>query len=103
MTKTLSLTQARAELPTLIDQARKHFDEYIITVRGIPAAIIMSTAEYESWVETFEIMSDPGLMKAIREGEEDVRKGRVYDLEDVRKELGFGVPRKNNRKSKKRT
>lgn len=102
MTKTLSLTQARAQFPTLVEKVGKYSDEYVITVRGTPAAILMSTAEYESWVETFEIMSDPGLMKAIKQGEEDIKKGRIYDLDDVAKELGFGVPSKNNRKSKKR-
>lgn len=103
MIKTLTITKAREELPTLVEKAEKLFDEYIITVRGVPKAILMSTAEYESWRETLEILSDEGLMKAIRQGEEDVRRGRVYDLDDVVKELGFDVPSKNNRKSKKRT
>lgn len=29
--------------------------------------------------------------KAIKEGEEDIRKGRVYPLEDVKKELKIDV------------
>jgi len=37
--------------------------------------------------ETLEILRDPGLMKAIKEGEEDFRKGRFYDWEDVKKKL----------------
>ena|SRR3989344_2353635 len=106
MTQTLPITKARQELTTLVENARKRLDEYVITVNGLPAAVIISAAEYESWKETLEIMSDPALMAAIREGEEDVRKGRVYDLEDVIKELGLQENKdaqgKTHRKSKKR-
>lgn len=103
MTRTLSLTKAREELPTLVEKAQKQLNEFVITVRGEPAAVIMSIAEYESWKETMDIMSDPGLMKAIKQGEEDVKKRRVYDWEDVKKELGLDVQSKANRTSKKRT
>ena len=89
MTKTLPITQARDELPTLVRNAGKKFDEYIITVNGVPAAILMSIAEYESWKETMEIKSDPGLMRAIRQGEKEIREGKGQDWEDVKRELGW--------------
>ena len=91
MTKTLPITEARANLTTLVNRANKLLDEYIITVNGKPAAVLMSADEYESWKETNEILSDKKLMKAIEEGEEDIKKGRVYDWEDVKKELGLDV------------
>jgi prevent-host-death family protein len=91
MTKTLSITEARAELTKLVENANKRLDEYVITVNGSPAAVLMSAAEYESWKETNEIMSDPLLVKAIAEAEEDIKAGRVYDWEDVKKELDLDV------------
>lgn len=91
MTQTLPITKARAELTTLVENARKKLDEYVITVNGLPAAVIISAAEYESWKETLEIMSDPGLMQAIREGEEDIKKGRYVTLEELEKELKKNV------------
>ena len=91
MTKTLPITEARANLTTLVHKANKLLDEYVITVNGKPAAVLMSAAEYESWKETNEILADPGLMKAIKEGEEDIKAGRVYDWEDVKKELKLDV------------
>lgn len=87
MTKTLPITEARQNLTTLVNRADKLLDEYIITVNGKPAAVLMSAKEYDSWQETNEILSDPGLMKAIKQGEEDIKKGRVYDWEEVKKEL----------------
>lgn len=89
MIKTVTISEARQNLPTLVNRAKKVMEEYIITVNGKPQAIIMSVDEFESWKETLEIMSDKKLMKAIRQGEKDVKEGRVYDWEDVKKELGW--------------
>ena len=91
MTKTLPITEARANLTTLVNRASKMLDEYIVTVNGKPAAVIMSAREYEGWRETNEILADRELMKAIRQGEKDIKAGRVRDWEDVKKELGIDV------------
>lgn len=91
MVKTLPITKARADLPMLIDRAKKQLDEFIITVNGTPAAVLISAAEYESWKETNEIMSNLELMEAIKEGEKDIEKRRIYDWEDVKKELDWHV------------
>lgn len=103
MTKTLPITQAREELTTLVNNANKKLAEYIITVNGSPAAVLMSAAEFESWKETDEILADPQLMAAIKEGEEDIKMGRVYDWEELKKELKVDVQNKTYRKSQKRT
>lgn len=91
MIKTLPITEARANLTTIVDKASRLLNEYVITVNGKPSAVLMSSKEYESLKEALEIMSDPGLMKAIKEGEEDIRKGSVQDWEEVKKELGWNV------------
>ena len=103
MTRTLSITKAREQLPTLVDNANKRLDEYIITVNGAPAAVLLSAAEYESWKETNEILADPALMKAIKEGEKDIEAGRYYDWDELKKELNWDVQTETHRKSKKRT
>lgn len=91
MTKTLPITEARANLTNLVDRAKRLLDEYIITVNGKPAAVLMSAAEFESWKETNEILADKELMKAIKEGEEDIRKGRYITFEQLKKELKLNV------------
>lgn len=87
MIKTLPITKAREQLPRLVDKANKRLDEYIITVNGYPAAVLISAEEYESWKETNEILSDPELVKAIKEGEEDIKNGRFVTLKELKKEL----------------
>ena len=91
MTKTLPITEARQNLTTLVDRANKQLDEYIITGNGRPAAVLMSATEYDSWRETNEVMSDKKLMKAIRQGEKDIKAGKLYSWEEVKKELGINV------------
>lgn len=99
MTYTLPITKAREELASLVENAKKRLDEYVITVNGTPAAVIISAAEYDSLKETNEIMADPELMKAIKEGEADIKAGRVHDWEDVKKELELDVQNKTHNKS----
>jgi prevent-host-death family protein len=106
MIKTLPITEARNNLTKLVAQVRKVMDEYIITVKGKPAAVLMSSDQYESWKETKEILADKKLMRDIRQGEKDIAEGRFSDWEDVKKELGWGkkdVSTQNLRTSKKKS
>jgi len=89
MTKTLPITKAREDLTTLVENANKRLDEYVITVNGMPAAVLISAAEYESWKETNDIMSDSKLLTAIRQGEKEIREGKGLAWEDVKKDLAL--------------
>ena len=91
MIKTLPISEARSELPKLVDNAKRKLDEYIITVKGRPAAILMSIDEFESWQETNEILSDPNALKEIKEGEEAIERGEYVTLEELKKELDLDV------------
>jgi antitoxin YefM len=87
MTQTLPITKVRDNLKTLVNNANKRLDKYIITVNGTPAAVIISAAEYESWQETNDIMSDPTLLKAIKQGEKEIEEGKGIPWEEVKKDL----------------
>ncbi|WKZ25389.1 MAG: type II toxin-antitoxin system Phd/YefM family antitoxin [bacterium] len=89
MTKTLPITQAREELTSLVDKAKRKLDEFVITVNGSPAAVLMSASEFDSWKETLEIMSDPQLMKTIEEGEREINEDKGKDWDMVKKQLGL--------------
>ena len=91
MTNIITISDARAKLPDLVDKAKNRMDEYIITVNGLPAAAIISADEYESWKETEEILADKELMKAIKTGEKELKEGKGVTLEELEKELGLDV------------
>ena len=88
-TKTLPVTEARKKLTTLVDKAAKQLDEYVITVKGKPKAVIMSSEEFESWKETNEILADSALVKAIREGETELAEGKGVPWEEAKKQLNL--------------
>lgn len=91
MTKTLPISKVRQDLATLVDNAHKESDEYIITVNGTPQAVLISMSEYESWKDTNEVLADPALLKAISQSEQDIKAGRVSDWDLVKKELQLNV------------
>ena len=72
MTKTLSVTDAKAHLTQLVTGVQDRADEVVVTRNGKPAAILLNIDEYESLKETLEILSDPALMRQIR------RTGKFY-------------------------
>lgn len=89
MIKTLPITEARQKLPQLVARAKKVMDEYVITVKGRPAAMLMSIDQYEAWRETKEILSDKRLMRDIRRGEKEIKEGKGIPWEKVKKDLGW--------------
>ena len=70
MAKTLSLSDAKTHLPELIAGVDEREEEVIVTKNGRPAAIIVNVKEYERLRDTLDVLSDPELMKQIRESEE---------------------------------
>lgn len=85
--KTLPVTEARKKLTDLVDKASSQLDEYVITVKGKPKAVLISSEEFEGWKETNEILSNPGLVKAIKEGETQISDGQGLPWEEVKKDL----------------
>lgn len=87
MTKILPITKARETLTDIVDKASRLFQEYIITVNGKPAAVLMSVSEHESLKETADILSDKELVKQIAKSEKEIEKGDYVTLDELKKEL----------------
>ncbi len=87
--KTVPFTEARANLSDLVDEVHASRDHVVITRNGHPVALLMSLDEYESLQETIDVLSDEDTLEALRESEEDVKAGRTYSLEEVKRDLGL--------------
>ena len=83
MVKTIAVSEARQYLPELVSRMRTLLDRVVITRNGKPEAVMMAFEEYESWVETLELMSRPETVRGIREGLADLSAGRARSFEDV--------------------
>ena len=85
------MVEARKRLTNLPEELAKHpeIGALTITRRGKPVLAVMSWELYESVTETLEIMSDPEMLAAFRQGVRDLQQGNTYPWEQVKKELGF--------------
>lgn len=83
--KTLSLSEAKMKLSSLVDSVYTTDEEVIITRNGSPAAVLVSPDEYEGWKETVAICSDTAFFNEIRKGVGALKKGKskLYTLEEL--------------------
>lgn len=63
-------TEVRDRLREILDDVSETGNQYTITRHGRPVAVIVSADEYESLMETLNILSDSDAMAAIAEGDE---------------------------------
>ncbi len=85
MSDFMSISDARANLPDLVDKVQKYSKRVTITVKGKPKAILISQEELESIEETAKILAIPGALKSIRRGEEQIKRGEYIELSELDK------------------
>ena len=88
MITTVSLKELRPELPRVIARIDGRLDRYVVTKRGKPVVVMLSIEDYESLMETLDILADPEAMASIRKGEADIRKGRTRSWAEIKASLG---------------
>lgn len=82
--ETLSLSEAKMKLSELIDRVQSTDAEIVITKNGRPAAVLVSSDEFEGWKETISIQSDIELMAEIKKGLSALKKkSQLYTLEEL--------------------
>jgi prevent-host-death family protein len=97
MAKTLPISEVKARLPELVTGVEDREEEVVVTRNGKPAAVLVNYAEYERLKETLDVLSDPDMMRQIRESEQFYAKGgQGLSFEDV-----FGEPLHPVKKRKK--
>lgn len=84
---TVPLAEARANLSRLVDEAVRTHQRVDVTRKGRRAAVILSAEDYDSIMETLDILSDPELVREVREAEAEAARGEVYSLEEVTEEM----------------
>ncbi|MBI2149829.1 MAG: type II toxin-antitoxin system Phd/YefM family antitoxin [Acidobacteria bacterium] len=97
MAKTLPLSEVKTRLPELVAGVDEREEEVVVTKNGRPAAILINVREYERLKETLDVLSDPELMKQIRQSEAFYASGRKgLSYEEV-----FGGPLTLRRKRRR--
>ena len=86
LSSTLQAHVARDNFYQILDEVGNKFRQFSISLRGQTKAVIMSSEEYEGWLETLDIMSNPQLVKNIKAS---LKSKKHYTWEESKKKLGW--------------
>src|SRR3954471_16042189 len=84
---TQSLAAVKAHFSQVIDEVAGTHERVTVTRNGSPVAVILAVEDYESLMETLEILSDPHAVAEIRDAEARMNEGEAFDQEDIRATL----------------
>ncbi len=89
MLKEIPITAARHTLTSMPERLAKAPGAVAVTRGGKPVLALMPWALYESIVETLEILSDEGMMAALRQGIKEAEAGKGIPWEEAKRTLGL--------------
>ena len=78
----LTATEARQRFFGLLKSAARGHRVFRIT-HGDGDAVLLSHEDYDSLIETLELLSTPGLARSIRQARREIARGETYSLEEV--------------------
>jgi PHD/YefM family antitoxin component YafN of YafNO toxin-antitoxin module len=88
-TEQIPIVRARAMLTQLPELLGEDNRAVALTRHGKPVLAVMPWELFESILETLEIMGDPELMAALRQGIKEAQEGKLVPLEEVKSNLGI--------------
>jgi PHD/YefM family antitoxin component YafN of YafNO toxin-antitoxin module len=80
---TLTVCKAQAGLPKMCNSGKS----YLITNRDKPTAVLLPIADYESLIETRDLLSNPKTMAVLRAAKAGETRYKQLDLD----ETNFGL------------
>lgn len=74
----ISLTEARKKIFQIADNVQKANSRYTLTKNGKAKVVMLSSDDFDAWVETVEILRDfPYIIKEVKKAEK-ARKSGAY-------------------------
>jgi prevent-host-death family protein len=80
---TLPLGDARDRFSALVTSVEKTHDRVTVTRNGVPAAVLISSADLDELEETIAVLSSPDLLRQLGESAADRGRGDAL-LEAIR-------------------
>lgn len=90
---TYPLTEVKAKLNELVEEAVTTHERVTITRRGKPAAVLISVEDLESMEETLYWQSQPGALDDVAQSRREASEGQLWDEAAVRRRYGVGSAR----------
>jgi prevent-host-death family protein len=76
----LPVSEAKQRFTEIVKGVEEYFDRYLVTKNGKEAAVVMSAEEYESLLETLDVLASKKEVRAIREASAQARRGQTISL-----------------------
>lgn len=89
----IPLTEAKAKLNELVEDAVTTHERVTITRHGRPAAVLISVEDLESMEETLFWQAQPGIRDDIDAARSEAVAGQLADEMAVRRRYGVGTTR----------
>jgi len=80
---TLPLAKVRDQLSSLVDDVARTHDTLTITRNGTPAAVVISIDDYESIMETLELVNDPVDRQRLDDADRSLASGDVTGRDEM--------------------
>jgi prevent-host-death family protein len=85
---TQPLATVKARFSEMVERVSAYRDRITVTKNGVPVAVLLSADDFESLVETIEILSDAEAMAEIAQGRADIERGDVVTGEELARRYG---------------
>lgn len=78
--KVVPLVEVKAHLSALLSEVESQQEQITVTRNGVPAAMVISVAEWESLQETLAVLSDSQAVTDLRDAQESRER---YSTDEV--------------------
>ncbi|OGY92201.1 MAG: hypothetical protein A3H70_00935 [Candidatus Komeilibacteria bacterium RIFCSPLOWO2_02_FULL_48_11] len=86
---TLSISEARKNIFDIAEAVQKPGLHYTFTENGKPKAVLISADEFDSLLETMEILNDPKALANIKKAEQEFARGEHVSWDEAKRILGW--------------
>lgn len=84
---TLSLAEAQVNLVRLVESAVTTHERFDVTRNGDRVAVLLGADDYDSLLETLDVLSNPDVTAVVRTGLAELEAGEVFTADEVRAAL----------------
>ena len=84
---TVPLAEARQNFSALVDEATTTHQRVLVTRNGVPAIWMIADEDFESIMETLDVLADAAAMRDVAQARVDAEKGRYVTAAEMAKIL----------------
>jgi antitoxin YefM len=84
---TVPLAEARQNFSALVDEATSTHQRVLVTRNGVPAIWMIADEDFESIMETLDVLADAAAMNDIAQSRKDSTEGRYVTAAEMEKIL----------------